>query len=70
MNIATLSPKFQVVIPKEVRNQLGLKAGQRVQFTTEGNQISLRPIPSAEEMLGVIKEWADTPFARGKDREL
>jgi AbrB family looped-hinge helix DNA binding protein len=64
MSVAALSPKFQVVIPKEVRKQFGLKPGQRVQFSAEGDHISLKPILSAEEMTGILKPWAQVPFKR------
>jgi AbrB family looped-hinge helix DNA binding protein len=68
MNTVLVSPKFQVVIPKAIRKQLGLKAGQRIQFVTQGDQIALKPVPSAEEMAGILKAWAHVPFEREDDR--
>lgn len=68
MNTAAVSPKFQVVIPKDIRKHFGLKPGQRVQFTTEGDHITVKPIPSAQEMAGILKAWAHVPFEREEDR--
>lgn len=44
----TISPKFQVVIPKAIRERLGLSPGQKVQAVLYGNRIELIP-PRAGE---------------------
>lgn len=44
-----VSPKFQVVIPEAIRNEMGLKAGTRMQVISKGNIIFLVPTRSIEE---------------------
>ena len=39
MVIVTVSPKFQVVIPKEIRTQLALKPGMQLQILRYGERI-------------------------------
>ncbi|HEV2131695.1 MAG TPA: AbrB/MazE/SpoVT family DNA-binding domain-containing protein [Longimicrobiaceae bacterium] len=42
MTTARLSSKSQIVIPAEIRRQLGLKAGDRVTLMVEGDQVILK----------------------------
>jgi AbrB family looped-hinge helix DNA binding protein len=51
----TLSSKYQVVIPKDVRDLMGLKAGMQFDFLTYGNIIRLIPVPPIQEMEGFLK---------------
>lgn len=41
MAVTTISPKYQVVIPKAVRDELGLMAGQKVQVMAYKDRIEL-----------------------------
>jgi AbrB family looped-hinge helix DNA binding protein len=50
-----LSPKYQVVIPKEVRRRLKLKSGQRLQIIVRGGTITLVPDYPLEELRGLFK---------------
>lgn len=43
MAVTTISPKYQVVIPKAVRDELGLMAGQKVQVMAYKDRIELIP---------------------------
>jgi len=43
MDVTTVSPKFQVVIPRGVREQMGLKAGQKLQVVPLPGRIELVP---------------------------
>ena len=63
----TVSPKFQVVIPKEVRESMGIVSGQKVQMLTYENRIELIPIKPIKELRGFLKE-VNTVFVRDKDR--
>jgi len=70
---STISSKGQVTVPQEIRQRLGLVAGDRVEFVIEGNQTILRPARSEPnpfaEFKGIlgpfpggeqgIKEWID-----------
>ena len=67
MNTVTLSPKFQVVIPKAIREVLRLKPGQKIQAIVYQNMIELIPVKSAKDMRGFIK-GIDTEIEREGDR--
>lgn len=43
MEAATISPKFQAVIPRKIRESLKLILGQKVQVIEYGNRIELIP---------------------------
>jgi AbrB family looped-hinge helix DNA binding protein len=65
MASVTLSSKFQLSIPKAVREELHLQAGQRFAVITKGDIISLVPIPELSEMRGIAK-GADTSNIRDR----
>jgi AbrB family looped-hinge helix DNA binding protein len=67
MTAVTVSPKFQIVIPKEIREALGIVSGQKVQMLTYQNRIELIPLKSMREMKGFLK-GIDTRVQRDKDR--
>ena len=50
-----LSSKFQIVIPKEIRKNLGLKAGDKVAWVGSRKSPSLVRVPTLEEMIGTMK---------------
>ncbi len=68
MEQATVSPKYQVVIPKKVRDELGIKPGQKVQVIPYMGRIELIPISDVREALGFL-EGIDTRIERESDRE-
>jgi len=67
MGTVTISPKFQVVIPKEIRERLGLSPGQKVQAIAYGDRIELIPVRPIKEMRGFLK-GIDTTVEREDDR--
>ena len=67
METVTVSPKFQVVIPKPIREELGLVPGQKVQAIVYGDRIELIPVRSIKEMRGFLK-GIDTTVDREADR--
>ncbi len=67
METVTISPKFQVVIPRIVREALSLKPGQKVQVIAYDNRIELVPVKPAKKMRGFLK-GIDTAVPREADR--
>ncbi len=62
-----ISPKFQVVIPKEIRELLGLRPGQKVQAIAYENRIELIPVRRIKEMRGFLR-GIDTTVDREPER--
>ncbi|RLD03971.1 MAG: AbrB family transcriptional regulator [Chloroflexi bacterium] len=67
MNTVTVSPKYQVVIPKRVRNMMKIIPGQKVQVLMYENRIELIPVMPMKEMRGFLK-GIDTNIEREADR--
>ncbi len=67
MTAVTVSPKYQIVIPKEVRESMGIFTGQKIQVLTYQNRIELIPIKPMKMMKGFLK-GIDTEVRRDKDR--
>lgn len=67
METVTISPKYQVVIPKQVRRKLGLAPGQKVQAIVYENRIELVPVRPVRKMRGFLK-GIDTRVSRDDDR--
>jgi len=55
VSTVTVSPKFQVVIPKEIRRKLGIKPGQKMQVFQFENRIEYVLIRSVRELRGLAK---------------
>ena len=69
MDAVTISPKFQVVIPKSVRKQLNLVPGQRVQVLAYGDRVEFIPVRPARELRGVLR-GLDTTFERDREERV
>ena len=67
METLTISPKFQVVIPKAIRERLGLSPGQKMQAVLYGGRIELIPLQPAKRFRGFLK-GIDTTIPREPDR--
>jgi AbrB family looped-hinge helix DNA binding protein len=67
METVTISPKFQVVIPKAIRERLGLAPGQKVQAIAYEDRIELIPVQPARRLRGFLK-GIDTTVPRDPDR--
>jgi AbrB family looped-hinge helix DNA binding protein len=65
MEAVTISPKYQVVIPKSVRRQLRLVPGQKVQVIAYGDRIEFIPLKPARELRGMLR-GLDTTFERDR----
>ena len=66
MRSVTVSPKFQVVIPKEVHESIGIVSGEKIQTSTYTNRIERIPIKPMKKMRGLLK-GIDTGVKRDKD---
>jgi AbrB family looped-hinge helix DNA binding protein len=67
MTTVTVSPKYQVVIPKEVRDALGIKAGEKLDAIPYSGHIALVPVRSIRSARGFLK-GIDTEVPRDPDR--
>jgi AbrB family looped-hinge helix DNA binding protein len=67
MQTVTLSPKFQVVIPKDVREAMRLRPGQKLKVVEYEGRIELIPDRDISELKGFLK-GINTDFERERDR--
>ena len=67
MVTVTVSPKYQVVIPRPIRDKLDIKAGQKLQLIHYQNRIEFIPLGNIKDMKGFLK-GIDTTIKREKDR--
>ena len=67
MTAVTVSPKFQVVIPKDIRESMGIFSGQKIQMLSYQNRIELIPLKPMKEMRGFLK-GISTDVPRDDDR--
>ena len=67
MKTVTISPKYQIVIPRDVRNSMDIQPGTRVQVLQYENRIELVPLRSPQSLRGFLK-GINTDVQRDKDR--
>jgi AbrB family looped-hinge helix DNA binding protein len=67
MPTVTVSPKYQVVIPKEIRDAMEIRPGQKVHMMIYRGQLVLVPILPMEQLRGMAK-GIDATFEREPDR--
>jgi AbrB family looped-hinge helix DNA binding protein len=67
MKAVTVSSKFQVVIPRELRESMGIRPGARFQVLQYENRLELIPIKEPQDLRGFIK-GIDTAVNREEDR--
>ncbi len=65
---ATLSSKFQISIPKAVRDEQHWKAGQEFAFIPKDGGVMLVPVPTLEELRGMAKGADPTGYRDRNDR--
>ena len=68
MSTVRLSPKFEIVIPKELRRSMGIKPGKRFRIMRYGDVIELVPIEPMRKMRGFVKGM-DTNINRDDDKD-
>jgi len=67
MATVTVSPKYQIVIPKAVRELLKIRPGQKVAVFAHDGRIEFVPVRKMREMRGFLK-GIDTTVERDEDR--
>lgn len=67
MKTVTVSPKYQMVIPRDIRKSMGIKPGVKFQVLQYENRIELIPVRTIKEMRGFLK-GIDTTVERDRDR--
>ena len=67
MKAVTVSPKYQIVIPKDVREQMGIEPGQKMAVMVFQGRIQVIPLGPMEELRGFLK-GIDTNIEREPDR--
>ena len=67
MEIVTISPKYQIVIPKEIREELNLHPGEKIQAIIYNNRIEYIPLKNIKNMRGILK-GINTDIERENDR--
>lgn len=65
---ATLSSKFQISIPKAVRDAHSWKAGQEFVFIRKGKGVLVMPVPEIEELRGIAKGADPSDYRDRSDR--
>jgi AbrB family looped-hinge helix DNA binding protein len=68
MYATTISSKYQVVIPREVREQFGLKPGQKVVFIPHKKSLRMFIVPPIEEAEGFLQD-IDSEVQREEEDE-
>jgi len=67
MTTVKISPKYQIVIPKDIRETANVSSGMRVEVIAYNNRIELIPVRSIKSLKGSLK-GIDTTINREKDR--
>ena len=67
MELATISPKYQIVIPLSIRKALGLRPGQKVMVVERDGRVELVPVKPMREYRGILPGVA-ADFEREDDR--
>jgi len=70
MNTVTISSKYQVVIPRPIREQFNLKPGQKILFIPYNNTLRVVIVPLIEEAEGIFEGIDNDPHRDKDDREL
>ncbi len=65
---ATLSSKFQISVPKAVRDEQHWEAGQEFVFIPKGKGVLVMPVPEMTELAGIAKGARLDDFRDRKDR--
>ncbi len=70
MTQSTLSSKYQLVVPKEIRKQLHLHSGQKLTFIVKNGSITLVPERPLSELRGIARGMKTRNLREKEDRSL
>ena len=68
MTTVTVSPKYQIVIPAQMRKDFAIDPGEKLQVISFKDRIELLPVRKMKTMRGFLKDM-DTSFERERDRK-
>jgi AbrB family looped-hinge helix DNA binding protein len=68
--VSTITSKWQITIPEEVRKGIALKVGQRIVWEVDDDKLVGRRVRSISELSGCFKSEDSAPQASEKDSEL
>jgi len=66
--VSTISPKFQISIPKELRDKMHWRAGQKVAFIPKGAGLLMVAVPSREDLVGIARGAKTDDYRDRNDR--
>ena len=69
MSTATVSSKFQIAFPKEVREAMHIQPGQQFEFIPMGSVIQLAPKTTIKQLRGIARGAKPTQYRDRKDRK-
>lgn len=69
MYTSTISTKYQVVIPSEVRKEFNIKPGQKITFIPYKKTLHLMIVPPIEESFGILKGMQSEGYREEEDEE-
>lgn len=68
MDAATISSKYQVVIPRAIREKWNVKPGQKVRFIVYGNRLEIVPVRDLKTARGFLKGMSSDIEREEEDR--
>ncbi len=68
MDTVTISSKYQMVIPKSIREKWNVKPGQKVRLIVYGNRLEIVPVRSIKEARGFLKGMSSEIEREEEDR--
>lgn len=67
MNLISVSPKYQMTIPKEIRKNIDIQPGEKIQVILYKNRIEYIPVKSINNLRGFLKGM-NSSLDREEDR--
>lgn len=68
MDTVTISEKYQMVIPRAIREKWGIRPGQKVRLIVYGNVLEVVPVRNIKEAPGFLKDMSSTIEREEEDR--